>query len=541
MFRKRRKTSDFDAEIEAHLQLEAERLQEQGMSESEARMAARRAFGNRTLARERFYESRRWRWWDVLAQDIRFGLRMMARNPVSSIVAILILAVGIGANTAIFSMVDALLLRNLPVRQPQQLSLFGQGQAAGTETDLPNRSWQLFSYPFYRELQQRNTVFSSIAAIDSIQLLVHGRVGSDFKVEKLGVELVSGTYFQTLGVKPLLGAAFNKADDRVPGGAPIAVASYAWWHRRSRNDSAAIGTKVTIGSTVYSIIGIAPRGFFGMTVGRSPNLWIPLAMEKQISPGWNGSGLHKKWVQSLYIVGRRRPGVGAREASANTNLLFKQILREYVGPHPSPRQLQEIRHARIDLTSAATGLSPIRHQYSRLLKILMAVVALVLLIACANIANLLLARAAARRRELATRISVGAGRWRLIRQLLIESALLGLAGAGLGIALAWEASRLLLWMVSDTPGQPLPLRVTPDLHVLGFTLAATMLTVLLFGMAPAFYATRLDLISSLKEGRGMTAGRGRNRLARGLIAGQIALSLALLVASGLFLHSLVNL
>lgn len=538
MFWRRRKEGDFSSEIEAHLELEADRLKDQGLSDQDARAAARRTFGNATRAREQFHESHRWLLLDVLLQDIRFGLRMLAKSPGSTSVAVLTLALGIGANTSIFSLLNAVLLRDLPVSQPQQLVLFGKGSWAGSQDTLPYRSWQLFSYPFYREFRKKNQVYTNVAAIDSIQFENHGRIAHNPSVEKIYVELVSGTYFETLGVNPVAGRVLTDRDDQFPGAHPVALASYSWWQRRFAKDPSAIGTTVTIGSTVYSIIGVAPPQFFGTTVGQAPDLWIPLAMEKQISPGWNG--LDNNLFQSLYIIARRKAHVSVDQASANTNLLFKQILQEYVGPKPSKKEIADIAHAQIEVTAAATGLSQLRIQFSSPLKILMAVVSLVLLIACANVANLLLARAAARRREVAVRMSIGAGRLRLIRQLLVESSILGLTGALLGVIFAWGASHVLLAMVF--PGLPnAPLRVTPDAQVLGFTVAISILTVLLFGTVPALFATRLELTSALKEGRGAAATPAHNQLSRALIVGQVALSLMLLTGAGLFLRSFLNL
>ena len=539
MFRSRRSADDFNAEIEAHLQLEIDRLKAQGLSAAEARSQARRAFGNVTSAEERFYDSAGWQGGRLLAQNIRFGLRMLARNPGSSALAIFTLALGIGANTAIFSLLNAVLLRHLPVREPNQLVLFGKGEWNGSFSDFPNRSWQLFSYDGFHQFQRKNQVFTDVAAIDSILFTTHGRVGSAAGMEKVAAELVSGSYFHTLGVNAFLGRTLTGSDDVTRGGHPLAVASYSWWRRRLAADPSAIGSVVTIGETPYRIIGVAQPGFSGIMIGQSPDLWIPLAMQKQISPGWNG--LDNKLFQSLYVIARRKPGVSLEQAAANVNVLFKQILQGYAGPQPSPRQLADIGHATIELTAAATGLSNgLRFRYSSPLEILMAVVAVVLLIACANVANLLLARATARRREIAIRMSIGAGRARLIQQLLVESGILGLAGALLGVLFAWIGSRSLLAMVSTGP-EPLPVRVAPDAEVLAFALAAAILTVILSGTVPAFGATRLELAPSLKEGRGIAGGFMNNRLARCLIVGQVALSLALLAGAGLFLRSLVNL
>ena len=473
-----------------------------------------------------------------LWQDLRYALRQLRRNPGFAAIAVITLALGIGANSAIFSLLNAVLLRNLPVRDPQQLLLFGKGNWRGSMDELPNRSWQLFSYPFFREFRQKNEVFSDVAAIDSILFSIHGRVAGGANLEKVEVELVSGSYFNVLGVNPVLGRGLTDADDQTPGGHPIAVASYSWWQRRFGKDPAAVGKTVKIASTVYTLIGVAPPEFFGVTVGQSPDLWIPLAMEKEISPGWNG--LDKNLFQSLYIIARRKPEISLEQASANTNLLFKRSLRRYAGPQPSPKQLEDIQHAEIQLTQVATGLSQLRHQFSSALKILMAVVSLVLLVACANVANLLLARATARQREIAVRMSMGAARWRLARQLLVESALLGGTGAVIGIWFAWWATHLLLMMVS-TAGETLPLRVAPDAQVLAFTMMVAVFTVVLFGTAPAFVATRVDVAPALKEGRGTISTHSRSRLGRGLIIGQVALSLLLLVGAGLFLRTLENL
>ena len=386
----KRKAGDFGDELQAHLQLEADRFRAQGLSEEDALQAARRSFGNVTRAEERFYESSRWSWADTLLRNVRFGWRMLAHSPGSSALAVAVLALGIGANTAIFSLLNAVLLRRLPVERPDQLVLFGKGEWAGSQDDLPDRSWQLFSYPCYRDFQRKTQVFSNVAAVSSILFTTHGRVAGAADLEKISAELVSGTYFATLGVKPILGRTLTDADDGPPGAHPVAVANYAWWQRRLAGNPAAVGATVTIGETVYTIVGVAPPEFFGVTVGQSPDLWVPLAMEKEMSPGWNG--LDKDLFQSLYIFARLKPGVGEAQASANTNLLFQQIIHGYAGPQPSAKQLAGMSHARIDLTPAATGLSQLRYQFGSPLTILMALVAVVLLIACANVANLLLAR-----------------------------------------------------------------------------------------------------------------------------------------------------
>jgi predicted permease len=478
------------------------------------------------------------RFGEGLWRDLRQAARQLAHSPAFTAIAILTLALGIGANTAIFSLLDAVLLRNLPVQHPEQLVWFGEALATGSTDFRPNGNTQLFSNPFFREFQRKNAVFTNVAAIDSRLFAAHGRVAGGRELERLNIELVSGSYFRTMGVNAAAGRLLSDSDDDTPGAHPVAVASYAWWRRHFAGDRSFAGKTVTVGSTVYTIAGVAWPGFFGATVGHSPDLWIPLAMQAQISPDENG--LRENMFQSLHIIARTKPGVGAAQARANTNLLFRQIIRTYLDPQPTEKQLANVQHAFIQLAPAAAGRSELRRQFSSPLRILMVIVALVLLIACANVANLLLARATARRREIAVRMSMGAGRPRLVRQLLVESGLLGLSGAVVGVALAWGGSRLLLAMVS-TGNALLPISVSPDLTVVGFTAGIAIVTVLLFGAAPAFRATGFDLAPVLKEGRSATSAPSRSRLARGLVVAQVALSLVLLAGAGLFLRSLSNL
>ena len=473
-----------------------------------------------------------------LIQDIRYGIRMLLKKPGFTAVAVLSLALGIGANTAIFSLLDAVLLKTLPVERPQELVLFGKGESMGMTTGFPDGSTDLYSYPFYRQVQQQRTdVFSGVASLLSIPWNVHGFVNSAGDIEQLQVQLVSGSYFPVLGVNAGLGRVLTEADDQNAGAHPVAVVSYAWWQQRLAGNPAAVGQTITIDNTAYTIVGVAPRDFFGTTVGSAPDLWIPLAMEKQMPPThWDGRTNEE--FQNLFLIGRLKPGVTVEQANAAVNLLFKQSLQARVGAQPTAQRLKELEAANVQLTPVSRGLSGLREQFSLSLRVLMGVVALVLLIASANVANLLLAHGAARSREFAVRLAVGAGRMRLARQLLTESALLALVGGAIGVGLSWWGVRLLLLMASDGP-EAVPVDAAPNLRVLGFTIGVSALCAIVFGTAPALRATRVEPNSSLKGGRTVTALR--NPLGKAFVVGQVALSLLLLVGAGLFVRTLVNL
>jgi predicted permease len=533
---------ELDEELRFHVERDAAQNLEKGMSPEDARYHALRNFGGVDQSKEECRDARGVRLIETFVQDLRYTLRMFIKSPAFTLVAVLTLTLGIGANTAIFSLLDAVLLKSLAVKEPDKLVLFGKGESQGVTNSFPNESWDLFSYPFYQEVRKHNEVFTDVTALLSIPWDVHGRVNTNAAsddAEQINVQLVSGTYFSVLGVNAISGRAFNEADDQIAGGHPVAVASYAWWQRRMGGNQAIVGKSITIDQTNYTIIGVAPKEFFGTTVGQAPDIWVPLAMGGQLPPAhWNGR--EDKSFQPLYLIGRLKEGVSAEQAKAVVNLLFKQSLQELAGAQPAAEKLRDIQQATIELTPAGKGLSELRREFSLSLRILMVVVGVVLLIACANVANLLLARAAARQKEFALRLALGAGRMRLIRQLLTESVLLaGLGGLG-GIVLAWWGSRLLVLMASDGP-RSLPLDVTPNARILGFTFIASLLSSVVFGIAPALRATRLDLNTALKEGKGAVRANSQGPLGKALVVAQVALSLLLMVLAGLFVRTLVNL
>ncbi len=528
--------ADLEEEMRLHIELRQQQQIAAGLSPDAARSTAQRKFGNATHLKETSHMAWGWDWLESFAQDIAYGTRALLRHPGITIVALASLALGIGANTAIFSLLDAVMLRSLPVKDPQQLVVLGEGKWGGIFSGLVDT--ELYSYPFYRQLQQKNSVFSGTAAILSMMNEVHGFVDGRTETEPMKVQLVSGTYFPTLGVQAQIGRVLSDQDDNSEGDHPVAVVSDSWWKRDLARDPAVLDRKLKLGTTIFNIVGVAPPEFFGTAVGQAPDIWVPMSMTKSVPPGWGDN--KDNFTQCLYLFGRLKPGMSNANATANVNLLYQQITRGFPDADLSQKNLADLAKAHVKLTPMANGLSSLRSEFSQPLQILMGIVALVLLIACANIANLLLARSTVRARELAVRQALGARRSRLIRQLLTESLSLALAGGALGVGMAVIATRALLRMLSGGL-EPIPLNIGLDQRLLAFNFTVTLLTAIIFGTIPAVRATRIQLTDALKDGRSSSSTGARSALARALVIAQIAVSLILLVGAGVFLRSLVNL
>ncbi len=550
LFRRSKPVDDLEEEIRSHLRMEEQENLESGMSLDEAHYAALRRFGNVTLAQERSREMWGWNWSETLWQDLRFGARQLRRNPGLASVIVLSLALGIGANTAIFSLIDAVMLKTLPVKQPEQLVLldwathgwptFLQSMTGNWDQDRSGRTTSTsFSYPVFEQIRTLNRVFSEVCAFahpDPLNVGVNGQAGM------ADGELVSGDYFSTLRVEPILGRALTRDDDR-PQPSPVAVISFGYWERRFGRDLHVIGKSITVNGIPFTLLGVAPPEFFGVQPGRSVDIYLPLASLPQVEPAWSQPGVSKFADRSdwwVVIMGRLKPGITAEQGRAGLDVILRQNVTADAGA-----SLKAPAIPRIELTPASKGLDFLRQQFSRPLYILMAVVGLVLLIACANVANLLLARATTRQKEIAMRLALGAGRQRLVRQLLTESVLLAALGGIAGLLLAFWASNLLVVLISGD--EPIYLHVSPDGRVLGFTILVSLLTGILFGLAPALRSTRVNLSPALKDGAKGWVGKTHRfanvhvGLGRVLVVSQIALSLLLLVGAGLFVRTLENL
>jgi predicted permease len=468
-----------------------------------------------------------------LLQDITFALRTFAKSPLFVAVAVLSMAFGIGANTAIFSLTDQILVRMLPVRQPEQLVMFSAlGRHYGG-----NMGYNRISYPMYQDFRDHSNVFSGMFCFREadLSLAYNGRT------ERVAGEFVSGNYFPVLGVHAALGRLLTASDDRFQGAHSVAVLSYGYWQQHFAADPGVIGRKLMINGYPFTVVGVSDASFAGTDPSYAPQVRVPVMMASKISRFLDLNDRRSRWVTAF---GRLKPGITMHQARAAIQPYFHSILRMEVREKDfakaSPYMKKAFLDMSMDLLPAATGRSNLRRQFSKPLLVLMATVALVLLIACANVANLLIARATSRRKEIAVRLALGSGRHRILSQLLVESLLLSVTGGIAGLALAFWIDHALIRFLPPS-SVPLTLSSAPDWRVLGFNLGLSLLTGLLFGLAPALQTTRADVAGTLKDQAGSLSGGASTGLRKALVVAQISLSLVLLIGAGLFIRSLQTL
>ncbi|MFN7993749.1 MAG: ABC transporter permease [Bryobacteraceae bacterium] len=508
-------------EVEAHLQMRADELAGQGLSDADARAAARREFGGVEQMKEAYRDRRGVPPLEILAKDVRYAVRGLRRSPAFTTAAALSLALGIGANTAIFSFVNALMLRLLPVREPEQLVTiyrsggWGQGYS---------------SYPLYLMFRAHPELFEGVLARSSANK-VRFDSGKSSRAEFAMEEFVSGNYFEVLGVQPVLGRLFTDEDNRTPHAHPYAVLNYDFWRSRFALDPGVLGRSLTLDGQPLTVVGVAAPAFHGVEVEHRPDVWVPAMM---FSGDINQVGMH--WV---WIMARRRPGVPKATLQAAANTIMQQYLATNYGSHRDSAFRAFAMSQKIEVRDGRSGISMLRDSFSKPLAILMAAVGLVLLIACANVANLLIARGAARSREMALRFALGASRARIVGQHFIESLLLALLGSILGLAFALWGQRYMLWFLPPGAGESFD--ISPDVPVLVFTAGISALSAILFGLMPALRSAMVDPAPALKQGARTSVSGSRARLRKTLVVVQVAFSVVLVAGATLFARSLATL
>ena len=471
-----------------------------------------------------------------LVKDIRYGLRGLLKRKGFAAIAVLTLALGIGANTAIFTLVNAVMLKSLPVEKPEELVLFSDATGEGTSNEDTPRTgkWDLFSYASYEYLRNHNQSFQDIAALRSGSSRLSVQRPDAVAAARGAGQLVSGNYFSVLGVRAARGRVLTNEDDK-PGAQPAAVISNRYWEQELNSDPSVVGKNFIINGTNFTVVGVTPKEFFGERVRRPPDFWLPLSFQPQIE--LRESYLTDNQVYFLMVMGRLKPGTSLAQANATTNLALRQFLTEQAGSKLTEERQQGIQNTYATLVEGQGGISGLRKAYSKPLRMLLAIVGMVLLIACANVGSLLLSRAASRKAEISLRMALGATRWRIVRQLLTESMLLALIGGVCGVVLAQWAVTVLVGLVAKES----PLNTRPDAGVLAFTAGVSILAGILFGLVPAIQASRANLSSTMKEKNRLRGGFMRLNPSSLMVVLQVALSMVLLTGGGLFARSLMKL
>jgi len=520
-------TRDIEREVAFHLREREDELRAQGMSEPVAALEARRQFGNPTFQRERTRDADIIAWLDSLAGDVRYALRALGRSPVFTFVAVASLALGIGANTAIYTLLDAVVIAPLPVPHPDQLV-----QVTLSEGDDPQTS---FTNPLWEQLRDRQQALTSVTAFSETDI----NLAEGGEVRRAHAELVSGQFFTVFGMQPAVGRLLTPADDQ-RGCPPTVVLSWGFWQREYGGAPSAVGRSLRVSGTPFEIVGVTRPGFTGPVVGRESQLYFPMCAEAVLSG--RSSILDERSTWWLRVVGRRDGSTSLAQVNAQLAPLARAAYDNTIPPKWSVKeQAAYVKDGHFGAIPVKQGISGVRDRYRQALLVMMGAVALVLLIACANVANLLLARATARQRELAVRLALGAARRRIVRQLLTESALLAALGAVGGMLIAHWGSRALVSLIPTGSGA-VALDLGLNLRVLGFTILTAVLTATFFGLVPALRGTRVSPQTAMKaNARGVAEGHGRFTLGKALVVAQVALSLILLVGAALLVTSLRNL
>ncbi len=535
-FRRHRFTEQLSDEVRFHLEEQIAENMAAGMSPEDARYAAMRLFGNSTWLKEETRATWGWLWVDEVSQDLRYGFRALRKSPLFTTVAVLTLALGIGANTAMFSLLDQVVLRLLPVNHPEQLAIVREtGNHYGNSYGPNTISW-----PMFEDLRDNNQAFSGMFC----RFPARVTIGYGDRAAQISAELVSGSYFRVLGVGTALGRTIAPDDDAVPDSQPVVVLSYSFWRNYFDGDRSIVGRTIALNGHAMTVIGVAQPGFDGVELGAPAKVFVPIMMKTEMTPHSDGLKDRRRRLSWVTAYGRLKPGVSLEQAQLSLQPLMHSILEmEVQQPEftrsSTPEDREPFLRNRVELLPGSEN--DLREDMRRPLWLLVALTGAVLLLACANLANLLLARATARERELAVRLAIGAGRARIVRQLLTESLLLSAAGAAVGLALAFLTNRVLLriYLPADAAAE-FVVSPIPDARVLAFVAGAMLLTSLVFGLLPAVRGSRTEITLSLKDRSGAPSAGGIS-LRRMLVGIQVALSLLLLVGAGLFVRTLRNL